>query len=79
MGLRATPKARGHGKSAFARIEDQTGYIQLYFKKDVLGDEAFARLRLIDLDREWYQFCRFPTWLLQEDGNRCGEVLLPPA
>jgi len=40
---------REHGKSTFAHIEDATGRIQLYFKKDVLGDEAFAQLKLLDL------------------------------
>ncbi len=40
---------REHGKSTFADIEDATGRIQLYFKKDVLGDEAFAQLKLLDL------------------------------
>lgn len=40
---------RGHGKSAFAHLEDASGRIQLYFKKDVLGDAAFADLDLLDL------------------------------
>ncbi len=40
---------RGHGKSAFAHIEDGSGSIQLYLKKDVLGDESFDTLDLIDL------------------------------
>ena len=40
---------RAHGKSAFAHLEDPTGRIQLYFKKDVLGDETFAALDLLDL------------------------------
>ncbi len=40
---------RGHGKSAFAHIEDGFGRIQLYFKKDVLGDEAFEQLGLLDV------------------------------
>ena len=40
---------RGHGKSAFAHIEDGDGRIQIYFKKDVLGDGPFADLDLIDL------------------------------
>ena len=40
---------RGHGKSAFAHLEDGDGSIQIYFKKDVLGDESFADLDLIDL------------------------------
>jgi lysyl-tRNA synthetase class 2 len=40
---------RGHGKSAFAHLEDGDGRIQVYFKKDVLGEERFADLSLIDL------------------------------
>jgi len=40
---------RGHGKSAFAHLEDTSGRIQLYFKKDILGEGAFADLDLLDL------------------------------
>jgi lysyl-tRNA synthetase class 2 len=40
---------RSHGKSAFAHVEDASGRIQLYFKKDVLGDDSFADLDLLDL------------------------------
>ncbi len=40
---------RGHGKSAFAHVEDAQGRIQIYLKKDVLGDESFADLDLTDL------------------------------
>jgi len=40
---------RGHGKSAFAHIEDGEGRIQLYFRKNVLGDEAFEATDLLDL------------------------------
>ena len=40
---------RGHGKSAFAHIEDVSGQIQIYFKKNLLGDEAFEDLDLLDL------------------------------
>ena len=40
---------RSHGKSAFAHLEDATGRIQLYFKKDILGEESFADLDLLDL------------------------------
>ncbi|MDH5590533.1 MAG: lysine--tRNA ligase [Gemmatimonadota bacterium] len=40
---------RGHGKSAFAHVEDAGGRIQLYFKKDVIGEGAFADLDLTDL------------------------------
>ena len=40
---------RSHGKSAFAHVEDGGGRIQLYFKKNVLGDESFGTLDLLDL------------------------------
>ena len=40
---------RGHGKSAFAHLEDVSGRIQLYFKQDILGAESFADLSLLDL------------------------------
>jgi lysyl-tRNA synthetase class 2 len=41
---------RGHGKSAFAHVEDGEGRIQLYFKKNVLGDESFdLALEMLDL------------------------------
>ena len=40
---------RDMGKSVFAHLEDRAGRIQLYFKKDVVGAEAFADLALLDL------------------------------
>ncbi|MGD8319937.1 MAG: lysine--tRNA ligase [Gemmatimonadota bacterium] len=40
---------RSHGKSAFAHIEDRAGSIQLYFRKNVLGDVSFEDLDLLDL------------------------------
>jgi lysyl-tRNA synthetase class 2 len=40
---------RGHGKTAFAHLADASGRIQLYFRKDVLGDEKFAQLSLYDI------------------------------
>ena len=32
---------RHHGKSIFARLQDYTGSIQIYIKKDALGEESF--------------------------------------
>jgi len=43
---------RSHGKSAFAHIEDRSGQIQIYFRKNVLGDESFETLDLLDLS-DW--------------------------
>ena len=40
---------RDMGKSQFAKILDQQGLIQIYLKKDVLGDEAFAMFKKLDL------------------------------
>ena len=40
---------RGHGKTAFAHLADDSGRIQLYFKKDLLGEEAFGVLELLDV------------------------------
>jgi len=41
---------RGHGKSAFGHLEDGSGSVQVYFRKDVLGDGAFqTALDLVDL------------------------------
>jgi lysyl-tRNA synthetase class 2 len=37
------------GKSAFAHLEDAAGRVQLYFRKDVLGEDAFGALDLLDL------------------------------
>ena len=40
---------RAHGKTVFAHLADSTGRIQLYFRKDQLGDEKFALLDHFDL------------------------------
>ena len=40
---------RGHGKTAFAHLEDDAGRIQIYLRRDVLGDERFEALHLLDL------------------------------
>jgi lysyl-tRNA synthetase class 2 len=40
---------RDMGKSQFAKILDQQGQIQLYLKKDVIGDEAYAAWKKLDL------------------------------
>ena len=36
-------------KSPFGNIEDGTAQIQVYFNRELLGDEAFKQLKLIDL------------------------------
>jgi lysyl-tRNA synthetase class 2 len=40
---------RAHGKTAFAHLADDSGRIQLYFRKDELGDESWAALELLDI------------------------------
>ena len=40
---------RGHGKTTFAHLGDSTGKIQLYFKKDQLGDASYGLLANLDL------------------------------
>jgi lysyl-tRNA synthetase, class II len=40
---------RSHGKTTFAHLADSTGKIQLYFKKDQLGDANYALLAHLDL------------------------------
>ena len=40
---------RAHGKTTFAHVADESGKLQLYFKKDLIGDEAFAALDLYDI------------------------------
>ncbi|MEX1258436.1 MAG: lysine--tRNA ligase [Gemmatimonadota bacterium] len=60
---------RGHGKTAFAHIQDGAGRIQLYLRLDVLGEEAFEILSLLDLG----------DWIGAEGSlfrTRTGEVTL---
>ncbi|MEP7001233.1 MAG: lysine--tRNA ligase [bacterium] len=40
---------RGHGKTAFAHLADGSGRIQLYFRKDQLGEDVFSLLDLFDI------------------------------
>jgi len=40
---------RGHGKTAFGHIEDFSGKIQFYGRKDELGEEFFEIFRKVDL------------------------------
>ena len=43
---------RSHGKSAFGDVADASGRLQLYFRRDALGDDAFVLLDLLDLS-DW--------------------------
>lgn len=40
---------RPHGKTVFAHLADPDGRIQLYFRRDELGDAVFAQLELYDI------------------------------
>lgn len=40
---------RRHGKTAFCVLRDITGEVQLYFRKDVLGEDSYALFKLLDL------------------------------
>ncbi|HYN81223.1 MAG TPA: lysine--tRNA ligase [Gemmatimonadaceae bacterium] len=40
---------RAHGKTAFAHLADSSGRIQLYFRRDELGDDRYALLHQLDL------------------------------
>jgi len=40
---------RDHGKTRFAHLEDPSGRIQLYFKRDDLGEAAYDLVGLLDL------------------------------
>jgi lysyl-tRNA synthetase class 2 len=40
---------RSHGKTTFAHLADLTGRIQLYFRKDQLGEERYSILAHLDL------------------------------
>lgn len=40
---------RVHGKAGFADLQEQSGRVQLYFKKDTIGEESFERYSALDL------------------------------
>lgn len=40
---------RPHGKAAFIDLTDASGRIQAYFKRDALGDDAYAAVEALDL------------------------------
>lgn len=39
---------RAHGKTTFAHLADQSGRVQMYFRRDEMGDE-YAKLSLLDI------------------------------
>jgi lysyl-tRNA synthetase class 2 len=40
---------REHGKTQFGHIQDASGRIQVYLRKDTIGEDVFARLALLDI------------------------------
>src|SRR6266567_2946368 len=49
---------REMGKAAFFKIEDGTGSIQLYFRINDIGEEAYQALKLPDLrDPQSHDYC----------------------
>lgn len=40
---------RGHGKTCFMDMQDKTGRMQLYVRKDVLGEENYALVKMMDI------------------------------
>jgi lysyl-tRNA synthetase class 2 len=40
---------RGHGKATFAHLADASGRVQVYFRKDQLGEQAYELVKLLDL------------------------------
>ena len=40
---------RSHGKTAFANIRDLSGDIQVYFRKDVLGEDNYKYVKMLDI------------------------------
>lgn len=40
---------RGHGKTCFMDMQDKSGRIQLYVRKDAVGEEKYALIKLLDI------------------------------
>lgn len=61
---------RWHGKTAFFTIQDSSGRLQVYLKKDIIGDKAFDLVKhLVDMgDILWFTGTPFTT--------KTGEVTL---
>ncbi len=61
---------REHGKTMFATIQDRTGKVQIYIRKDAIGDESFDFIKqYVDMgDIIWAQGTSFKT--------KMGEITL---
>ncbi|MCU0722893.1 MAG: lysine--tRNA ligase [Planctomycetes bacterium] len=42
-------RLRGHGKAAFLDLEDRTGRIQVYVRRDAVGEKAYEVFKAVDL------------------------------
>jgi lysyl-tRNA synthetase class 2 len=40
---------RGHGKTTFMHLEDASGRLQVYLKRDIVGEDAYEVVKLTDL------------------------------
>ena len=40
---------RGHGKTCFMDLHDKTGRMQIYVRKDVVGEEKYALIKMLDI------------------------------
>jgi lysyl-tRNA synthetase class 2 len=40
---------RGHGKTMFGHLEDGGGRLQFYVRKDIVGEEAYASFKLVEV------------------------------
>jgi lysyl-tRNA synthetase class 2 len=40
---------RTHGKTTFVHIEDLSGRIQVYFRRDILGEDGYELVKILDL------------------------------
>lgn len=40
---------RSHGKTAFANLRDLSGDIQVYFRKDVMGEDDYKYVKMLDM------------------------------
>ena len=59
---------RGKGKAGFAHIQDLGGQIQIYVRKDAIGDDAYELFNTADLGdivgiREMYSVLKLESYL----------------
>jgi len=61
---------REHGKTIFATVQDRSGQLQVYVRKDIVGEEAFELFKhFIDIgDITWFRGISFKT--------KVGEITL---